>query len=127
MVSEANARADHFVAPPSSPPAKVYPLAAKVYPQDELLPPGKDELSPVNKVFSRSESVAVPKQEAPIPGFTLTRSGHSSDWYAPASWSGPQPNPFPSRKERLQRQLRTMSNSKFRRRQLLEQNRHYWR
>jgi hypothetical protein len=113
--SEANVREANFIAPPSSPPAKVYPLAAKVYPQDELLPPGKDELSPVNKVFSRPERGAVPNQESPIPGFTLTRDGHSSDWYAPASWSGPQPNPFPSRQERLKQAFRTMSNSKWRR------------
>jgi hypothetical protein len=99
MVSEANAREDHFVAPPSGRPEEPH----------------------------CSESVAVPKQEAPSPGFTLTRTGHSSDWYAPASWSGRQHDPFPSRKEKLLRDLRTMSNSAFRRRQLLEQNRHFWR
>jgi hypothetical protein len=104
-------------AQPDLPPAKGYPLAAKVYPQDELLPPSKDALSPVNKVMAQS-SAPPPKQEvpaAPIPGFTLTRDGHSSDWYAPASWSGPQPNPFPSRQERLKQAFRTMSNSRWRR------------
>ncbi len=74
-----------------------------------------------------SERGAVPKQESPIPGFTLTRTGHSSDWYAPASWSSPRPNPFPSRQEKLKQSLRTMSNSRWRRLQHQMQCRAFWR
>src|SRR5260370_13346288 len=101
------------VAQPALPPAKVYPLAAKVYPQDELLPPSKDALSPVNKVMAQS-STPPPKQEvpaAPIPGFTLTRDGHSIDWYAPVSGSSPGPNPVPSRHDGLKQPCPPLSNS----------------
>jgi hypothetical protein len=42
--------------------------------------------------------------------------GHRTDWYAPPSWSNIRtPDPCPSRKEKLQRKLRSMSNSAFRR------------
>ena len=42
--------------------------------------------------------------------------GHRTDWYAPPSWSKTRPpDPCPSRKEKLQRKLRSMSNSAFRR------------
>jgi hypothetical protein len=42
--------------------------------------------------------------------------GHRTDWYAPPSWSKIRPpDPCPSRKEKLQRKLRSMSNSAFRR------------
>jgi hypothetical protein len=52
--------------------------------------------------------------------------GHQTDWYAPPSWSKTRPpDPFPSRKEKLQRKLRSMSNSAFRR--LQHQNsRGFW-
>ena len=46
--------------------------------------------------------------------------GHRTDWYAPPSWSKIRlPDPCPSRKEKLQRKLRSMSNSAFRRLQHL--------
>jgi hypothetical protein len=42
--------------------------------------------------------------------------GHRTDWYAPPSWSKTRPpDPCPSRKEKLQRKLRSMSNAAFRR------------
>jgi hypothetical protein len=42
--------------------------------------------------------------------------GHQTDWYAPPSWSKIRPpDPCPSRKEKLQRKLRSISNSAFRR------------
>jgi hypothetical protein len=52
--------------------------------------------------------------------------GHRTDWYAPPSWSKIRPpDPCPSRKEKLQRKLRSMSNSAFRR--LQHQNsRGFW-
>ena len=45
---------------------------------------------------------------APIPGFTLTREGHTRDWYAPASWPKPKPasRGFVSQKEWHYRQFR---------------------
>ena len=42
--------------------------------------------------------------------------GHRTDWYAPPSWSKIRPpDPCPSRKEKLQRKIRGMTNSAFRR------------
>ena len=61
------------------------------------------------------------KRKAPTPA---TRTAHSTDWYAPLSWSGRQPDPFPSRQEKLKRKLRTMSD---RRRQHQNQTRAFWR
>ena len=56
-----------------------------------------------------------PTPAPPVPGITLTRTGHTTDWYAPASWSNPsQPGLFPSRKEKLARKLRGMSNYRLR-------------
>jgi hypothetical protein len=44
--------------------------------------------------------------------------GHRTDWYAPPSWSKTRPpDPCPSRKEKLQRKIRGMTNSAFRRMQ----------
>jgi hypothetical protein len=41
--------------------------------------------------------------------------GHRTDWYAPPSWSKTKPpDPCPSRKEKLQRKLRGLSNSALR-------------
>jgi len=46
--------------------------------------------------------------------------GHQKDWFAPASWSNTRsPDPFPSRKEKLARKLRGMTNYGFRRLQHL--------
>jgi hypothetical protein len=52
--------------------------------------------------------------------------GHQTDCYAPPSWSKTRPpDPFPSRKEKLQRKIRSMTNSAFRR--LQHQNsRGFW-
>lgn len=52
--------------------------------------------------------------------------GHTTQWFAPAAWSGrPQPDPCPSRYQELKRQFRSMSNSAFRR--LQHQNaRGFW-
>ena len=52
--------------------------------------------------------------------------GHRTDWYAPPSWSKIRlPDPCPSRKEKLRRKIRGMTNSAFRR--LQHQNsRGFW-
>ncbi len=57
----------------------------------------------------------------------LNRTGHTTDWYAPASWSiRRQPDPFPSRKEKLARKLRGMSNYRWRHWQHLHQSKIFW-
>jgi hypothetical protein len=61
------------------------------------------------------------KRQAPTP---TNRTAHSTDWYPPASWSEPRPDPFPSRQEKLKRKLRTMSD---RRSQHQNQSRAFWR
>jgi hypothetical protein len=52
--------------------------------------------------------------------------GQRTDWYAPPSWSKTRPpDPFPSRKEKLQRKIRGLTSSAFRR--LQHQNsRGFW-
>jgi hypothetical protein len=58
---------------------------------------------------------SAPSPAPPLPGITLTRTGHTTDWYAPASWSGNNaPDPFPSRQEKLKRDLRSMSSARWR-------------
>lgn len=39
---------------------------------------------------------APPGPPKPIPGFTLTREGHTTDWYAPVSWNKPARRRYPS-------------------------------
>ncbi len=39
---------------------------------------------------------AAPGPPKPIPGFTLTREGHTTDWYAPVSWAKPARRRYPS-------------------------------
>jgi hypothetical protein len=39
---------------------------------------------------------AAPGPPKPIPGFTLTREGHTTDWYAPVSWAKPARKRYPS-------------------------------
>lgn len=73
---------------------------------------------------SDQSPVPRPKQEMPVPGITLARTGHTTAWYAPASWSGRQPDLYPSRKEKLRYSLRVASD---RRRQHQMQNRAFWR
>jgi hypothetical protein len=52
-----------------------------------------------------------PTPAAPLPEETPEQLGQRVDWYAPAAWSGrPKLEPFPSRKEKLQRKLRSMSS-----------------
>lgn len=105
---DAIARENNFVAPacPESrrasrrPPEKVYEHASDQYPK------------------------TCPKQEMPVPDTTRFRTGHTTTWYAPPSWSGPRPDPFPSRQEKLRRSLQAMGD---RRRQHQMQNRAFWR
>jgi hypothetical protein len=97
-------------------------------PQDFVAPPSRRHRKP------RSGSIPVgpaPHTELPSP-LSISSSaappdsaggpdadhheGHSTDWYAPPSWSKIRPpDPCPSRKEQLQHKLRSMSNSAFRR------------
>ena len=104
-------------APP--PPVAAFEAAAKAAIPAASPPSPSDSNAPSDR-----SPKARPKQEMPVPGITLTRTGHTTSWYAPASWSGRQPDPFPSRKERLRRSLQTMGD---RRRQHQMQNRAFWR
>ncbi len=90
-------------------------------PADFVAPPSRRHRKP------RSHSSAprsAPHSELPSPPAGSPdlgpdadhHEGHRTDWYAPPSWSNiRKPDPCPSRKEKLQRKLRGMSNSAFRR------------
>ena len=78
--SDANVREDNFVAPPCPesrrasrrPPEKVYEQPSDQYPK------------------------TCRKQEMPVPGTTLARTGHTTAWYAPASGRDVSPTRFPA-------------------------------
>jgi hypothetical protein len=76
-------------------------------------------------VATPSPSAPPKTAPAPIPGFTVWREGHSSDWYAPASWSGRrQPDPFPNRQEKQRRaMLRALNDRRWQHRM---QNPNFW-
>jgi len=63
---------------------------------------------PISATTAKPDSVGGPDDQH--------HEGHRTGWYAPPSWSSiRKPDPCPSRKEKLQRKLRGMSNSAFRR------------
>jgi hypothetical protein len=63
---------------------------------------------PISAITAKPDSVGRPDDEH--------REGHRTDWYAPPSWSKTRPpDPFPSRNEKLQRKIRSLTNSAFRR------------
>jgi hypothetical protein len=63
---------------------------------------------PISPTTARPDSVGGPDDEH--------HEGHRTDWYAPPSWSKTRPpDPFPSGKEKLQRKIRGLTNSAFRR------------
>jgi hypothetical protein len=45
--------------------------------------------APTTPAFGAGVPAAAPGPPKPIPGFTLTREGHTTDWYAPVSWAKP--------------------------------------
>ena len=90
---------------PPTPSVAAFEAAAKA-----AIPAASPPSPPDSNAPSDRSPKARPKQEMPVPGITLARTGHTTAWYAPASWSGPRPDPFPSRKERLRRSLQTMGN-----------------
>jgi hypothetical protein len=94
-----------FVAPPSRRHRKPrsYSGAPRSAPHSELPLP-----VPASAPAAKHDSLGGPDADH--------HEGHRTDWYAPPSWSKiRQPDPCPSRKEKLQRKLRSMSNSAFRR------------
>jgi hypothetical protein len=94
-----------FVSPPSRrhPKPRSHSRAPGCAPHSEL------PLSlPISATTAKPDSVGRPDDEH--------REGHRTDWYAPPSWSKTRPpDPFPSRKEKLQRKIRSLTNSAFRR------------
>jgi hypothetical protein len=100
----ASAAAD-FVAPPSRRHRKPrsHSGAPGSAPHSELPSP-----LPISATTVKHDSLGGPDADH--------HEGHQTDWYAPPSWSKNRPpDPCPSRKEKLQRKLRSMSNSAFRR------------
>ncbi|HEV1287581.1 MAG TPA: hypothetical protein VNU44_19820 [Bryobacteraceae bacterium] len=94
-----------FVAPPSRRPRKPrsHVRAPGSAPHSELPSP-----FPISTTTAKHDSLGGPDADH--------HEGHRTDWYAPPSWSKTRPpDPCPSRKEKLQRKLRSMSNSAFRR------------
>jgi hypothetical protein len=95
----------NFVAPPSRRHRKPrsHSSAPACPPHSELASP-----LPIFATTAKPDSLGGPDADH--------HEGHRTDWYAPPSWSKiRQPDPCPSRKEKLQRKLRSMSNSAFRR------------
>jgi hypothetical protein len=94
-----------FVAPPSRRHRKPrsHPSAPVCAPRSELPSP-----LPISATAVKPDSAGGSDDEH--------HEGHRTDWYAPPSWSNiRKPDPCPSRKEKLQRKLRGLSNSAFRR------------
>jgi hypothetical protein len=107
-------------------------------PADFVAPPSRRHRKPRSH---SSAPVCAPHSELPLPlPISVTTAkpdsvggpdgkqheGHRTDWYAPPSSSSMRPpDPFPSRKEKLQRKIRGLTNSAFRR--LQHQNsRGFW-
>jgi hypothetical protein len=106
------------VRPGAASPAAASPASTRL-PQ----PPAADAIiSPPPKALAVSPELPAmrlpspaPSPAAPVPGITLTRTGHTHDWHGPASCSKPsRPDPLPSRADKLQRELRSMSNYRLR-------------
>jgi hypothetical protein len=94
-----------FVAPPSRRHRKhrSHSSAPGSAPHSELPLP-----LPISATAAKLDSVGGPDDQH--------HEGHRTDWYAPPSWLNiRKPDPFPSRKEKLRRKLRGMSNAAFRR------------
>ena len=94
-----------FVAPPSRRHRKPRSRSsAPGFPPHSELP----SPLPISATTAKHDSLGGPDADH--------HEGHRTDWYAPPSWSKIRPpDPCPSRKEKLQRKLRSMSNSAFRR------------
>jgi hypothetical protein len=52
--------------------------------------------APTTPASGAGVPAAAPGPPKPIPGFTLTREGHTTDWYAPVSWAKPARRRYPS-------------------------------
>jgi hypothetical protein len=92
-----------FVAPPSRRhrKARSHSSAPGCAPHSELPSP-----LPISATTAKHDSLGGPDADH--------HEGHRTDWYSPPSWSKIRPpDPCPSRKEKLQRKIRSMSNSAF--------------
>ncbi len=119
------------------PEARRYCAPSASGPADFVAPPSRRHRK--SRSHSSAPGSAPHSEPLPVPTSATTakhdsaggpdadhHEGHRTDWYAQPSWSKiRQPDPCPSRKEKLQRKLRSMSNSAFRR--LQHQNsRGFW-
>jgi len=94
-----------FVPPPSSRPRK---------PRSRSSAPGSAPHSELPSPFPTPATT--PKHDSLGGPDADHHEGHQTDWYAPPSWSKTRPpGPCPSRKEKLRRKIRGMTNSAFRR------------
>jgi hypothetical protein len=102
--TRSSARGD-FLAPPSRRHRKYRSRSSAPSSAPHSEPPSPLPISPTT---ANPDSVGGPDDEH--------HEGHQTDWYAPPSWSNiRKPDPFPSRKEKLQRKIRGLTNSAFRR------------
>ena len=102
--------------PPLSPPAA---SAARAKPSQPARAPSEapDHIAPALKRKEAATSLLTdapyfnPGPAAPPPGMTAERIGHTTDWYAPASWSKhARPDPFSRRMSDVQRKMIRLNN-----------------
>jgi hypothetical protein len=125
-VAAAVPEAQRSCAPSASDPADFVPPPSRRHrkPRSHSGAPGSAPHSelpspfPISATTARPDSAGGPDADH--------HEGHRTDWYAPPSWSNIRPpDPCPSRKEKLQRKIRGLTNSAFRR--LQHQNsRGFW-
>ncbi len=97
-VASASAHTDNHATEPLAPPAAPPPADR---PAQSACPPAQTPVatSPAASTAPAPGAgvpAAAPGSPKPIPGFTLTREGHTTDWYAPASWNKPPRRRYPS-------------------------------
>ncbi len=95
--ASAPARTDSHAAqrlPESAPPPSDRPALSDCPPTQS--PVATAPSAPTTPASGAAVPAATPGLPKPIPGFTLAREGHTTDWYAPASWNKPARRRYPS-------------------------------
>ena len=93
--ASASAQTDDHATEPSATQAPPPPPGPPTLSDCPPTPPlgATSPAAPTAPAFGAGVPAAPPGPPKPIPGFTLTREGHTTDWYAPASWSKPNSRP----------------------------------